>query len=61
MPENNSVMQNASENDKTQVIFAVLLLGLCDYVWAMFTGNDPINVNAIVSGLFGVAVGKAMK
>lgn len=53
--------RTVAENDKTQVIFAVLILGLCDYIWAVATGNEPGNVTAIISGLFGVAVGRASK
>jgi hypothetical protein len=54
-------IKSVADNDKTQVIFAVLVLGLCDYIWAVATGNEPGNVTAIISGLFGVAVGRASK
>lgn len=52
-------MNNWTEilNDKTQVIIAVLILG----VLAFFNLEDPGPVvNSIVSGLFGVAVGKSV-
>ena len=53
-------MNNMAEllDDKTLVIFAVLILGL----FSLFFLEDPAAVvNSIVSGLFGVAVGKSVK
>jgi hypothetical protein len=45
-------------DDKNLVIVAATLLGLC----CLFTLDSPENiVNVIVTGLFGVAVGKNMQ
>lgn len=46
-------------DDKSQVIIAATLLGvLCLFV---IPNEAPNIINAIIAGLFGVAVGKSMK
>jgi putative Ca2+/H+ antiporter (TMEM165/GDT1 family) len=57
----NKILNNASSDDKTQVIMVVLLLGICDYIWAIWTGTAPGHIAEIITGLFGVAVGKNIK
>jgi len=50
--------KNSILDDKVQVIWALLLIAL----FAMFKLPDAaMTVNSIVSGLLGVAVGKAIK
>jgi hypothetical protein len=53
-------MENLKDfvDDKTVVILCVTLLGLC----AFFSMSDPeALITQIVTGLFGVAVGRGMK
>jgi hypothetical protein len=57
----NEVLNNSASDDKTQVIFVCLLLGICDYIWAVWTGSEPGHIAEIITGLFGVAVGKNLK
>jgi hypothetical protein len=47
-------------NDKFLVTVAVLILGIGAYVWGYLTNVSAENIiTAIVSGLFGMAAGRA--
>lgn len=49
-------------NDKFLVTFAVTILGVGAYIWSVTTGVSAENIiTAIVSGLFGMAAGRAMQ
>ena len=48
-------------NEKFIITLAVTILGLGAYVWSIIVGPSPENIiTAIVSGLFGMAAGRAM-
>jgi hypothetical protein len=49
-------------NDKFLVTVAVTILGVGGYIWSVIVGPSPENIiTAIVSGLFGMAAGRAMQ
>jgi len=52
------MMREFLADDKSQVIFVVMVLGIGDIVWAVISGNPPGHIGEILTGLFGVAVGK---
>ena len=49
---------NTMSNDKTQVIIAVPLLGLCSMYFFGIQAKEIIS--AVIGGLFGLSVGQAM-
>ena len=61
MDENNGtrIIENLT-NDKALVIIAVTLLGALSFCVTMTPGQTQI-ITSVVSGLFGVAVGKALQ
>jgi hypothetical protein len=48
-------------DDKLMVIGAVLILGLGLIFWNPLPAENASILNSIVSGLFGIAVGRGMK
>jgi hypothetical protein len=45
-------------SDKFIITMAVLILGICAFIWGVVTKNSPENIiTAIVSGLFGMGTG----
>lgn len=49
------------DDDKNLVIIAVLILGLGIIFIKPLPAENASLINAIISGLFGIAVGKGMK
>lgn len=49
------------QDDKSQVIVAVFCIAILDYLWAIATNGSPGNITNIITGLFGIAVGRAGK
>ncbi len=55
-------MKEILSNDKFLITVTVLILGIGAYIWGYNTGISAENIiTAIVSGLFGMAVGKSLK